>query len=73
MRARARLRKLCCRELEWWERLSESFTDLLDVTIIGLVLLTKETPIYYKIGTRNSKYQFDEPAQLQFGRGTIFS
>ena len=58
VRARARLRKLCCRELEWWERLSESFTDLLDVTIIGLVLLTKETPIYYKIGTKNSKYQF---------------
>ena len=73
MRARARLRKLCCRELEWWERLSESFTDLLDVTIIGLVLLTKETPIYYKIGTRNSKHSFDGPFQLQFGRGTILS
>jgi hypothetical protein len=73
VQARARLRKLCCRELERWQRLSEGFTDLLDVTIIGLVILTKETPIYYKIGTKNSKYQFDEPGQLQFGRGTILS
>jgi hypothetical protein len=41
--------------LERWERLTEGFTDLLDVTIIGLVLSTKETP--HLLQDRHKKQQ----------------